>query len=59
MSFWFYTQGGKTYGPISLTELKAAAHLQFFGPDDLVRRHDSPTWVTAATISELFQDAAK
>lgn len=55
---WFYTQRGETYGPVSSTDLRAAAHLGFFGPDDLVRRKDNATWITARLISGLFREAS-
>lgn len=52
---WFYTQRGETYGPVSSTELRAAAHLGFVGPDDLVRRKDRGTWIAAREICGLFE----
>lgn len=55
---WFYTQRGETYGPVSSTDLRAAAHLGFIGPDDLVRRKDNATWITARLISGLFREAS-
>ena len=55
---WFYTQRGETYGPVSSTDLRAAAHLGFIGPDDLVRRKDNPAWVTARSIKGLFRQAS-
>lgn len=54
---WFYTQRGETYGPVSSTDLRAAAHLGFLGPNDLVCRKDRETWVAARTIHGLFKEA--
>lgn len=51
---WFYTQRGQTYGPVTLSELRAAAHLGFLGPDDLVRRNNHDTWATARSMPGLF-----
>lgn len=53
---WFYTQRGETYGPVSGTDLRAAAHLGFLGPDDLVRRTDRERWVPARSIHGLFKE---
>lgn len=57
-SEWFYVQRGETYGPVSSTDLRAAALLGFIGPDDLVRRAGNPTWITARSISGLFREAS-
>jgi len=54
---WFYKQRGETYGPVSSTELRAAAHLGFVGPDDLVRRRDRGTWIAASEVRGLFKKA--
>lgn len=54
---WFYTQRGETYGPVSATDLRAAAHLGFLGPDDLVCRTDRSKWVAARSIYGLFKEA--
>lgn len=54
---WFYTQRGETYGPITATDLRAAAHLGFLGPDDMVRRKDREKWVPARSIRGLFKEA--
>lgn len=56
-SEWFYTQRGETYGPVSSTELRAAAHLGFLGPNDLVCRKDRGTWMAASKIHGLFRKA--
>lgn len=52
---WFYTHRGETYGPVSSTELRAAAHLGFIGPDDLVRCRDRNTWIAASNVEGLFK----
>ena len=54
---WFYTQRGETYGPVSSTELRAAAHLGFLGPNDLVCRKDRGNWIVASKIHGLFKKA--
>ena len=56
-SSWFYIQHGETYGPVSSADLRAAAHLGFLGPDDLVCRKDARKWVMARLIHGLFKDA--
>lgn len=53
---WFYTQRGETYGPVSATDLRAAAHLGFLGPEDLVCRMDRERWVPARSIHGLFKE---
>ena len=52
---WFYVQHGETYGPVSSADLRAAAHLGFIGPDDLVRRCDRTDWVAAHSLRGLFK----
>ena len=54
-SEWFYVQRGETYGPVTSSDLCAAAHLGFLGPDDMVRRSDKSTWVKARTVHGLFK----
>lgn len=54
---WFYTQRGETFGPVSSTDLLAAAHLGFLGPDDMVCRKDRGKWVVARSIPGLFKEA--
>ena len=56
-SEWFYTQRGETYGPVSSTELRAAAHLGFLGPNDLVLRKGQDAWIVASKIQGLFNEA--
>jgi hypothetical protein len=53
---WLYVHRGETYGPVSGTDLLAAAHLGFLGPDDLVCRKDLGKWVTARLVHGLFKD---
>jgi hypothetical protein len=54
---WFYTQKGEAFGPVSALDLRAAAHLGFLGPDDMVRRKDRERWIVAKSIRGLFKDA--
>jgi hypothetical protein len=54
---WFYTQRGETFGPVSSADLRAAAHLGFLGPDDMVCRKDRGRWVSARSIRGLFKGA--
>jgi hypothetical protein len=56
-SSWFYIQHGETYGPVSSMDLRAAAHLGFLGPDDMVCRKDTGKWVAARLVHGLFKDA--
>lgn len=55
---WFYAQRGVMYGPVTSIDLRAAAHLGFLGPEDLVRRSDRGTWVAARSIRGLFKETA-
>jgi hypothetical protein len=54
-SSWFYVQHGETYGPVSSADLRAAAHLGFLSPDDMVRRADRTEWIQANSIRGLFK----
>ena len=54
---WLYTQKGETFGPVSSVDLRAAAHLGFLGPDDLVCRKDRGKWMAARSIRGLFKEA--
>ncbi|MFM8771749.1 MAG: DUF4339 domain-containing protein [Candidatus Kapaibacterium sp.] len=54
---WFYTQRGETYGPVSSADLRAAAHLGFVGPNDMVRRGEQGDWIPAVSIRGLFKEA--
>jgi hypothetical protein len=53
---WFYARRGATYGPVSAVDLRAAAHLGFLGPNDLVRKEGRTDWVLARTIPGLFSE---
>lgn len=52
---WLYTNRGKTHGPVSSADLRAAAHLGFLEPDDLVCRTDDDRWILARLIRGLFK----
>jgi len=54
-SSWFYVQHGETYGPVSSADLRAAAHLGFLSPDDMVRRADRNEWISASSLRGLFR----
>jgi hypothetical protein len=54
-SSWFYIQHGETYGPVSSADLRAAAHLGFLSPDDVVRRGDRTEWISASSLHGLFK----
>ncbi len=54
-SRWFYVHHGGTYGPVSSADLRAAAHLGFLSPDDMVRRADRTEWIQADSIRGLFK----
>jgi len=54
-SSWFYVQHGETYGPVSSADLRAAAHLGFLSPDDMVRRADRDEWIAASSLRGLFK----
>ena len=50
---WFYRRCGEVYGPLNVTDLRAAAFLGFLKPDDLVRDVASDTWIAAGSIAQL------
>lgn len=52
-SLWFYRQRGRTYGPVSPKELRAAAHLGFLGRRDVVRCKGQPSWLVADSLAWL------
>lgn len=54
---WLYTHRGETFGPVSSTDLRAAAHLGFFGPDDLVCHSADGVWIQDRSIQGLFKEA--
>jgi hypothetical protein len=54
-SRWFYVQHGEMYGPVSSADLRAAAHLGFVGPHDMIRRSDRTDWVPAHSLRGLFK----
>lgn len=61
-SLWFYRQRGKTYGPVSPVELRAAAHLGFLGHRDVVRCKGQSAWLVAGSLAWLatvWQDAGR
>lgn len=51
---WYYTTGGKRYGPITTTELKELANTGRLSTDDLVRREDTAKWRKAGSVEGLF-----
>lgn len=53
---WLYVHRGETFGPVSSIDLRAAAHLGFLGPDDLVSHSASGVWIPARSIHGLFKD---
>ena len=53
---WLYTHRGETFGPVSSTDLRAAAHLGFLGPDDIVCHTADGIWIRAASIHGLFKE---
>lgn len=54
---WFYTQRGEVYGPVSSADLRAAAHLGFVGPNDMIRRGEHGPWEAARSFRGLFKEA--
>lgn len=54
---WLYMHRGQTFGPVSSTDLRAAAHLGFLSPDDLVCHPAEGIWIRAQSIHGLFKDA--
>jgi epoxyqueuosine reductase QueG len=53
---WLYTHGEQTHGPVSITELRAAAYLGFVGPKDMVCNIASGSWVYATCVPGLFEE---
>lgn len=56
---WFYRQEGKTYGPMTSLDLRAAARLGFLCPGDDVLCRGQDAWVPAGSIHWLFRPRAK
>lgn len=54
---WLYIHRGETHGPVSSAELRAAAHLGFVSPEDLVRQKDRSEWMVARLLRGLFKEA--
>jgi len=54
---WLYTHRGATLGPVSSTDLRAAAHLGFLGPDVMVCHTADGIWIRARSIQGLFKEA--
>ena len=50
---WIYQHDGRTYGPVTLTDLRAALQLGLVTPSDLVRRRIVQDWAPAGTYAEL------
>ena len=50
---WFYQLEGRTYGPISVEDLRATLALRFARPSDLVRRTSLSDWAPARAFPEL------
>ena len=50
---WFYQHEGRTYGPISVEDLRATLALRFARPSDLVRRTSLSDWAPARAFPEL------
>ena len=51
---WFYRQHGQIYGPVSSSDLRAAAYLHFIAPTDLVRQAGTSRWIAAENVEGLF-----
>lgn len=51
---WFYRHAGAVHGPISSTDLRAAAHLGFLQPSDAVLCKGHKKWIVARSLSWLF-----
>ena len=50
---WFYKHEGRVYGPLSLSDLRAALLLGFVSPSDLVCNREINGWRKASDLSEL------
>ena len=50
---WFYIAGGKQYGPVGTSRLKAIAD-SGDGPSDLVNKEGTNDWLQAASIKGLL-----
>jgi len=53
-SEWHYSCEGKTYGPVSLSELKKLAEAGELAPSDFVWKEGLPEWVEASSIKGLI-----
>ncbi|MHC4714697.1 MAG: DUF4339 domain-containing protein, partial [Planctomycetota bacterium] len=53
---WYYSVGGKSFGPVSEEELKALARAGHFGADDYIFAKYFGDWVQAGSIYGLFDE---
>src|ERR1700685_2645819 len=50
---WYYAEGGKSVGPLSLADMTATLSRVSNGSSVLVWRDGLPNWVTAGSVPEL------
>src|SRR5687768_17044038 len=54
---WYYAQSGKTFGPVSLEQLKELARTGTLRPIDHILAVGTQEWRPAATLEGLFTPA--
>lgn len=55
---WHFSQGGKQFGPATLSHLKGLAEAGTLQPTDLVWKAGMSGWVAASSVQGLFQPPA-
>lgn len=55
---WLYSRNGKTFGPLTASQLRQLVAEGRIGPHDLVCREGTERWVAAGSIKGLFPSAA-
>ncbi|MDW8197965.1 MAG: DUF4339 domain-containing protein, partial [Gemmataceae bacterium] len=55
---WYYSHGGKTYGPVTSQQLRDLANRGMILPDDMVWKEGVAEGVPAKTVKGLFPDGS-
>lgn len=55
---WLYSRNGRTFGPLTASQLRQLVAEQRLGPKDLVCRDGTDRWVAAGSLRGLFSAAA-
>jgi hypothetical protein len=55
---WYYHHGGAQAGPVTWEKMQELAKDGGIGPDDLIWKQDTPDWVPARSVKDLFPEGA-